>query len=147
MSSDIEYRVVCEADDYDCCLAIRRAVFVEEQRCPEAEEYDGLDAEAQHCLGLFRGVAAATSRWRYIDTGIVKFERLAVLKKWRGLGLGRGMLEYALAAISASGCRRVVIHAQSRLCGFYREFGFVAQGEEFVEAGIKHYYMQLDIRE
>ncbi len=147
MSENIEYRLVSGVVDYEACLSIRRVVFVEEQNCPEAEEYDGLDHEALHYLGFYRGVAAVTSRVRYLDMQTAKFERLAVLKEQRGLGLGRGMLEYVLSCIAASGRRRVMIHAQSHLCGFYREFGFMAQGEEFVEAGIKHYYMQLDMAE
>ncbi len=36
---------------------------------------------------------------------------------------------------------RLTMHAQSHLVGFYEKRGFVAQGEEFVEAGIRHRVM------
>jgi len=33
------------------------------------------------------------------------------------------------------------LNAQAYVAGFYRKFGFVARGEEFIEAGIPHVKM------
>ena len=33
------------------------------------------------------------------------------------------------------------LHAQTHALGFYEKHGFVAEGEEFMEAGIPHFVM------
>jgi predicted GNAT family N-acyltransferase len=43
------------------------------------------------------------------------------------------------------GDRQVVLHAQRSAEGFYQRLGFVAQGEPFVEAGIDHIEMAMDL--
>jgi UDP-glucose 4-epimerase len=43
------------------------------------------------------------------------------------------------------GIRRVRLNAQSRAVGFYQRHGFVAEGQEFIEAGIAHRAMWRDV--
>jgi predicted GNAT family N-acyltransferase len=43
------------------------------------------------------------------------------------------------------GIRRVRLNAQSRAVAFYARHGFVAEGEEFIEAGIPHRSMWRDV--
>jgi predicted GNAT family N-acyltransferase len=37
--------------------------------------------------------------------------------------------------------RHLALNAQTRACDFYRPFGFVEEGAEFMEAGIPHLAM------
>lgn len=129
-----------KADELTSCFSIRRTVFIEEQLCPEEEEFDGLDSKAVHFLALIDDQPVGTARLRFMNDK-VKFERLAVLRNYRNAGIGRGLLQYILDYIDGSGWNCTLIHAQAHLQQFYECFGFAREGEEFWEAGIRHYRM------
>ena len=118
--------------------AIRTAVFVEEQGVPGELEWDGLDERAQH-------VVAVASDETPIGTGRLlpdaHIGRMAVLKEWRGKGVGGALLDTLLVLANQSGFKAVQLHAQTHALGFYRKRGFTAEGAEFMEAGIPHFLM------
>jgi predicted GNAT family N-acyltransferase len=120
--------------------AVRRAVFVEEQRVPEALEWDGRDERCQHVLAMARD-GAAIGTGRLLPDGHIG--RMAVLKAWRGRGVGGAMLAELIAAARAAGHVRAHLNAQTHALGFYARFGFVAEGPEFDDAGIPHRAMTL----
>jgi predicted GNAT family N-acyltransferase len=70
---------------------------------------------------------------------------MAVLESWRGRGVGSALLEALLRLARDRDIRRVRLNAQSRSVAFYRGHGFVAEGEEFIEAGIPHRSMWRDV--
>jgi predicted GNAT family N-acyltransferase len=81
-----------------------------------------------------QGVAVATGRL-LPDAHI---GRMAVLEELRGQGVGATILR-ALVSISAHrGDRELRLHAQRSAVAFYVREGFVALGDEYVEAGIPH---------
>jgi len=55
------------------------------------------------------------------------------------------LLEALLRLAHDRGIRRVRLNAQSRAVGFYLRHGFVAEGQEFIEAGIAHRAMWCDV--
>jgi ElaA protein len=59
----------------------------------------------------------------------------------RRTGLGRALFQRALDEVAQRWPGPVRIMAQSYLTKFYAEFGFLIQGDEFLEDGIPHYYM------
>ena len=122
--------------------AIRTAVFLEEQNCPEDEEWDDADAIAQHCLCRLDGEPAGTLRC-YDDEGWLRIGRLAVTRAARGKGLAGVMLSETISRGRAAGFSRSFLNAQSDKMGLYRKFGYAAVGGEFVEAGIPHYRMEV----
>jgi predicted GNAT family N-acyltransferase len=125
-------------------LAVREAVFVCEQGVPPALERDALDALATHFLArAATGAPIGTARL-LPDAHI---GRLAVLPAWRGRGVGRALLERAVAAAAARGMREVVLHAQVHAQGFYAAAGFTVEGGEFLEAGIRHVRMRRTMRD
>jgi len=121
-------------------LAIRRAVFVDEQGVPEALEVDGRDDGAWHLLA--RDAAG-------LPVGCVRvlpdahIGRLAVLRGSRGQGVGRDLLLAAVRLARRLGMGELFLHAQTRARGFYEAAGFIAEGDEFPEAGIAHVLMRL----
>jgi predicted GNAT family N-acyltransferase len=142
---------VTEAD-WAAARRIRRLVFVEEQACPEEEEWDAYDTPeargttAHHLLGTVDGVPVATARWHPMEDAsgrAAKLERFAVLPGWRGRGYGRRMIAHALADACAAGFSRFVLHAQAHLEGLYADFGFRRVGDAFEEAGLPHVKMTL----
>ncbi|HAJ93014.1 MAG TPA: GNAT family N-acetyltransferase [Gammaproteobacteria bacterium] len=115
--------------------AVRRAVFIDEQRVPEALEWDGLDASCHHVL-----VTAAGNR--PVGTGRMKPDghigRMAVLRDCRGQGIGSAILTALLDFARQQHCIRVYLHAQVAAIPFYEKHGFTVDGERFMDAGIPH---------
>lgn len=119
--------------------AVREAVFVKEQGVPREIELDANDDVSRHALACdANGTAIGTGR--LLPDGHIG--RMAVLAAWRGQGVGRALLERLLDEAAAGGMRQLVLNAQVPACGFYRRFGFVEEGAEFLEAGIPHRTMR-----
>ena len=117
---------------------IRSAVFIMEQGVPQELEWDGLDEHAYHVVALAAdGTPIGTGR--LLQDG--QIGRLAVLKAWRGRGVGKALLDMLLVIANKMGNEEVKLHAQVRVLDFYLKRGFVAQGREFMEAGIPHVTM------
>ncbi len=122
---------------------VREAVFVQEQGVPLALEWDGRDEEAFHLLAEDRqGNPIGTAR--LLPEGHIG--RMAVVKPWRGRGVGTALLR----AMVEEGRRRklewLVLNAQLEAVPFYERAGFHALGEVFEDAGIPHRRMELRLR-
>ena len=130
----------CRWDEEERGLrAVRRAVFVVEQRVPEALEWDDADAASLHALARdARGAPIGCARL-LPDAHI---GRVAVLAPWRKRGVGSALLQTLVAAACARGERPVRLNAQVAALPFYAGRGFVAHGPVFDEAGIPHQAME-----
>jgi predicted GNAT family N-acyltransferase len=120
-------------------LAIRTAVFVQEQGVDPTLEYDEHDTESHHYLCKHDGKAIGTGRWRETAEGI-KLERFAVLANYRNQGIGALILKKMLEEILPLK-KTVYLNAQLTAVAFYQKHGFVVQGEVFYEANIGHLKM------
>lgn len=118
---------------------VRRCVFVDEQRVPEALEWDAYDAVSVHWLALADAVTPIGCA-RLLPDG--QIGRMAVLPAWRGRGVGQALLAAALEAARARGYSSVHLSAQVHAAGFYARAGFIAVGEPYEEAGILHVAMR-----
>ena len=126
------------------CYAVRSIVFIEEQCCSFEEEFDNYDNLAIHFLVTVDGEPAGTARIRELND-YIKFERLAIRKKFRGQGIAKDFFSYILRYIAGLPSKKIILHAQTYLKEFYESFGFKKSGEEFIEAGIAHYYMEMEL--
>ena len=126
-------------------LAARVAVFVVEQNCPY-QDLDGLDGDAEHLIawsgtqvaGYLRVLAPGTL---FDDPSI---GRIITTKPFRGSGLGRDLVAKGLERTRQRYPGKPVrISAQKYLEKFYRDFGFVAVSEPYLEDGIPHVEMLL----
>ena len=118
---------------------VRERVFLQEQSVPPEDEWDGLDPDCVQAV-------AESEECDVIGTGRLhpggKIGRMAVLREWRGAGVGAGLLRVLMDEARSRGLEEVYLHAQTRVLGFYERFGFVAEGEQFEEAGIPHRKMR-----
>lgn len=131
----------------EAAQAVRHAVFVEEQRIPAELERDPADAGCVHAVAFdVDGQPVGTGRLLPLPDGVMKLGRLAVLRSWRGRGVGQALLQALLDAACGQGAREVMLHAQQSAASFYLEAGFQPRGEEFMEAGIPHLEMVLELK-
>lgn len=141
----MEVRQACE-DELDRCWAVRRIVFIEEQRVPEDLEVDGLDPECVHFVALEAGRVIGTARLRPLaEPGLAKAERVAVLAEHRRLGVGARLMDALEAEARRRGLQAVVLNAQASAIEFYHRRGYVELGPRFDEAGIPHQKMRLSV--
>lgn len=125
----------------DLCFAIRQAVFVEEQSVPLELEMDSYDDAATHFLLRDGDTPLATAR--LLDkNGTAKIGRVAVLAEVRGRGLGLRLMEAVLDEARRRSFTEAILDSQTYAISFYARLGFVAEGEEFDDAGIPHYRMR-----
>jgi predicted GNAT family N-acyltransferase len=136
----VAHDVTAEAvghENISICLALRRAVFVDEQGVDPALDADGLDDDATQFLAWANGIPIGTARVRVVD-GKAKAERVAVLDDFRGHGVGGALMDAVERYARAQGHRSVLVHAQESVVPFYERLGYAAEGATFDEAGIPH---------
>jgi predicted GNAT family N-acyltransferase len=137
-----EVRLVAWDEAREALASVRHAVFVVEQRVPEELEWDEADAVALHALASAAGVPIGTAR--LLPDGHIG--RIAVLREWRGRGAGDALLASMLDAARERGFDTALLNAQVHALDFYRRHGFEAEGDVFLDAGIPHRAMRLDLR-
>ena len=118
---------------------IRFTVFVEEQRVPIEIEWDDQDAKSLHALA-YSAAGEAIATGRLLPDGHIG--RMAVLKEWRGKGVGGAILERLIGVARERGDREIELFAQTHALPFYRSYGFAEAGPVFEEAGIPHQAMR-----
>ena len=117
--------------------AIRYEVFVDEQNVPVDLEIDGLDGKAKHALAFIDGVPIGTGR--ILNDGHIG--RVAVIKNYRGLGIGKSIMKNLLKWAQDMSLEKVWLSSQWHAHSFYLDFGFVCVDEIYKEAGIDHIKM------
>jgi predicted GNAT family N-acyltransferase len=117
---------------------IRFSVFVEEQGVPLDIELDEHDAFSIHALAFDEEKAVATGR--LLPDGHIG--RMAVLREWRGRGIGSLLLQTLVEKARERGDSEVALAAQVHAVPFYRAHGFVEEGAEYLDAGIPHLTMR-----
>ncbi|MEL6201649.1 MAG: GNAT family N-acetyltransferase [Pseudomonadota bacterium] len=130
------------------CMSIREAVFVSEQGVPAELERDGKDSDAIHYLAADDDDAVATARVM-VQPLFFKFQRVAVLGRVRGTGVGAAIMRFMmddLAARSDASGRRFFLSSQVSAIPFYEKLGFVVCSDEYEDAGIQHRDMVADIK-
>ena len=117
---------------------LRFAVFVEEQGVPFEIELDEYDPVSLHALAFEGDKAVGTGR--LLPDGHIG--RMAVLAAYRNKGVGAALLKELMQAAKRRGDREVVLSAQVDAMPFYRAHGFEPEGDEYMEAGIRHQAMK-----
>lgn len=122
----------------------RVKVFVVEQDCPY-QEVDDTDGTAVHIILKDKDKVAAYAR--IMEGGdYASFGRVLTVKEYRGLKLGRDIVEKSINEIKERfPGKSVKISAQEYLKSFYESFGFEIVSEVYLEDGIPHMDMILKI--
>ncbi|WP_316800673.1 GNAT family N-acetyltransferase [Pedobacter frigidisoli] len=134
----LQVQKVIHPEDLDKVFAIRKKVFVEEQNCPPELEWENEEVST-HFLATQNGQPCGACRWRKTELGY-KLERFAVLKEFRGQGVGRALIAEALSDLPED-AHYIYLNSQLDAVSLYAKFGFASEGNQFEEAGIQHYKM------
>ena len=152
MKDTLRIQQVHYTDAIEAIQSIRRQVFQIEQGVSPELEFDGEDEAATHFLAYQGEEAIGTARIRYLkidedqNLPIAKIERVAVLGRYRGQGIGQQLMEVAIAHLSCRGITAIKINAQLQVQPFYERLGFSTYGSVFEEAGIPHIEMRYSIK-
>lgn len=125
-------------------LAVRQDVFVVEQDCVY-RDIDARDAEPSTVhLWIEDANGRVVSTLRLLADGEAgrRIGRVATLAAARGRGYSGALLRRAIEMSDPP----IVLSAQAYLIDWYRQFGFEVCGERWVEDGIDHAPMRLDVK-
>ncbi len=125
-------------------LKLRAEIFVVEQNCPY-QDLDGRDYDSIH---LFfeneNGEVMACVRAFRKDEDTITLGR--VVTRYHGMGIGGRLLHAGVEMIKERfDAKHIYIESQSYAKGYYAREGFRVNSEEFLEDGIPHVRMILDI--
>lgn len=120
---------------------IRELVFISEQNIPEQDEWDDQDAISQHFVVYDQNQPIATARLLANNS----VGRVAVLKPYRGQGIGRLIMLEIIAYAQAQKRPSLQLSSQVHAISFYEKLGFSIQGDEYDECGIPHIEMVMPI--
>ena len=136
-----DVRLVGTEKELAAALELRRQVFVVEQGVPPEVERDEHDATAAHAIAVQDGNVVATGRMVFVSPAEARIGRMAVAGPFRRRGIGSRVLSCLEDHARGQGKARILLHAQLPVFGFYVGHGYVSQGGEFLEAGIRHITM------
>lgn len=127
---------------------LRTTVYILEQDCPPCEEFDSTDNTAQHYLGWAGDVPVTTCRVYEPEKGSAGIGRIVTASDHRGKGYASAMLRMVMDDIRKKpDVAFVKMSAQDHAIGLYEKLGFKQYGDGYMEAGIPHHMMKLDLRE
>jgi len=140
--SKFGYKLVIGDVELKEAFEVRRQVFVREQDISEDLVFDGHDRKALHMVVKDGERVIGSARVQFLADNQAKLERMAILKRYRGKGIGKEMLLFLDTIWEDKQVQQVIIHAQLEVVPFYKLCGFDEFGSPFREAGIKHIKMR-----
>lgn len=142
----LEVREVAGTRELREVIAIRRAVFTDEQHLTDNVDRDPHDhgPGTVQVLARLDQVAVGIGRL-HVSRGEGQIAWVAVLPRYRGLGVGLEIMDALLAAAGRLGARQVTLSAQTHAIGFYRILGFRTVGQVWTMGNIEHIKMVRDL--
>jgi len=124
-------------------LQLRNEVFIVEQNCPY-QDLDNKDLYAFHLMGMKENKLLAYSR--LLAPGISYSEssigRVVSSPAARKTGIGKRLMEESILQIkNLFQTDTIRIGAQLYLNNFYESFGFIQEGDTYLEDNIPHIIM------
>jgi GNAT superfamily N-acetyltransferase len=102
-------RLAMRMEDSLQAFAVRAACFIGELDVPYSEEFDGHDFGATHIIAYVGDEPVGALRVRWFQSFAMP-ERLAVIQRFRGHGIGRLLIERCRALADSRGCN--MLYAQ-----------------------------------
>jgi predicted GNAT family N-acyltransferase len=143
MKNNLKIEIVKWIDGLSQLKNIREKVFIQEQKVTPQLEWDGMDEKAIHFL-VFNDKAAIGCARAIVIKNHMQLGRMAVLKEYRGQGIGGALIEKAMTIAKLNQLSAIYISAQCHAINFYKKFGFEVTSDIYLDAEIPHRDMTLD---
>ena len=143
MKNNLKIEIVKWIDGLSQLKNIREKVYIQEQKVTPQLEWDGMDEKAIHFL-VFNDKAAIGCARAIVIKDHMQLGRMAVLKEYRGQGIGSALLEKAMTIAKLNQLSAIYISAQCHAIDFYKKFGFEVKSDIYLDAEIPHRDMTLD---
>lgn len=132
------------ADELYSLLRLRVRIFVVEQQLAY-EDLDGLDllTSTDHFWHGKGKVVVSCLRVSIEGGDVRRIGRVCTEREHRGRGIAGSLMEFAVSEFSDND---LVLDAQSYVFDFYRRFGFVVIGPEYLDDGVPHLPLRRDGR-
>ena len=143
MKNNLKIEIVKWIDGLSQLKNIREKVFIQEQKVTPQLEWDGMDEKAIHFL-VFNDKAAIGCARAIVIKDHMQLGRIAVLKEYRGQGIGSALIEKAMTIAKLNQLSAIYISAQCHAIDFYKKFGFEVTSDIYLDAEIPHRDMTLD---
>ena len=144
MENNLKVEIVKWIDEHESLTMIREKVFIEEQKVTSQLEWDGMDEEAIHFLAFKNEKAIGCAR-AFVIENYMQLGRMAVLKEYRGVGVGTALIEKAITTAKVNQLSAIYISAQCQAIDFYKKFGFEITSDIYLDAEIPHRDMKLEL--
>ena len=143
MKNNLKIEIVKWIDGLSQLKNIREKVFIKEQKVTPQLEWDGMDEKAIHFL-VFNDKAAIGCARAIVIKNHMQLGRMAVLKEYRGQGIGSALIEKAMTTAKLNQLSAIYISAQCHAIDFYKKFGFEVTSDIYLDAEILHRDMTLN---
>lgn len=147
-SAELTCRLAADPGEVALHHAIRRQVFVLEQRLFEVDDRDEHDSEPEtrHVLGFVDEVAGGAVRlYPLAEPGLWKGDRLAVLAAFRRHGLGAPLVRFAVRTAGALGGHTMIAYIQLPNVAFFTRLGWHPVGAPAPYVGVTHQQMAIPL--
>lgn len=121
----------------------RNEIFLLEQNIV-CQDLDDIDYRSIHCFFFDGKRVKGYLRAFYSDTDVVTIGRVLTLEHKKGLG--SELMKRSIEEIKAHfNCKKIKVHAQKQALEFYKKMGFHIVSDEFLEEGVVHLTMEMDV--
>ncbi|MBD2810967.1 GNAT family N-acetyltransferase [Xenorhabdus sp. Vera] len=124
---------------------IRKQVFTDEQGFAAEIDIDEYDDIALHVVIYDDEKPIGVLRAIMMDNNVLKVGRVAILKGYRGRGIGRNIVEFIEDYGRKNSITTISLSSQCHAQPFYESLGYQAHGEIYLEEGAEHIFMTLDL--
>ncbi len=124
-------------------LKSRAEIFLLEENII-CQDHDDVDYNSIHCFFFDGKRVTAYLRAFSLEKDVVTVGRVLTLQHKKGLGTE--LMKRSIEEIKKRfKCKKISIHAQKQAVGFYEKIGFNIVSDEFLEEGIIHVIMEMNI--
>lgn len=116
-------KLAMKMEDSLQAFAVRAACFIGEQDIPYSEEFDGHDFGATHIIAYLGEEPVGAVRLRWFQSFAMP-ERLAVMKRFRGNGVGQLLIDRCAKLAEARGAKTLYTQALPQDIQYWEKHGW-----------------------
>ncbi|ELR98147.1 GNAT family N-acetyltransferase [Gloeocapsa sp. PCC 73106] len=128
--------------DYISALTLREEILRRPLGLKLSLEDIAHDEDEYHLGAFVEAQLIGNVSLKPISLEVVQLRQMAIAPNYQSQGMGGKLLKYAEQYSIARNFREIKLHARCHVQGFYTKFGYIPQGEPFIEVTIPHILMR-----